>query len=209
MDLRFDHIVVLTKDLAEGEAWLESMLGVPAGGGGRHSMMGTHNRLWGLGSSYLELLAIDPEGDPPDRPRWFGLDDPKIMQRLASGPYLATWAVSTSDLPGLLTQAPAGWGAAERFARDDLAWQVSIPNGPEMPLDGAWPLMIQWMFGLHPAERLGDQGLALEELVISGANSITVAEVFVALGRPIRFDPGSGDTQLTARLSTPSGPITL
>lgn len=206
---RFDHIVVLTSDLAAGEAWLEERLGVAAGGGGRHAMMGTHNRLWGLGTGYLELLAVDPDGVRPDRNRWFGLDDPEVSDRMVRGPYLATWAVSTDDLPGLLAKAPAGWGPPEDFARDDLTWAVSVADGPEMPLGGAWPLMIAWKTGRHPAERLGDQGLSLSRLSLTGAGAGETAATFSDLGPMVVFEEGAGPTRLSATLSTPRGAVTL
>lgn len=209
MPVRFDHIVVLTRDLAEGEAWLTERLGVAPGGGGRHAMMGTHNRLWGLGAGYLELLAVDPEGEHPGRNRWFGLADPLVGDRMTRAPYLATWAVSTDDLAALLARAPAGWGPAEEFARDDLTWAVSIAAGPEMPLGGAWPLMIQWKTGRHPAERLGEQGLGLTGLTIAGAGAAETAAALPDLAAPVRFEPGEGPTRLTATLSTPRGSVTL
>ena len=70
-----DHLVLAARDLDRGGAWLEDRLGVALTAGGRHSRMGTHNRLLSLGENfYLELIAIDPQAPPPDRPRWFGLD---------------------------------------------------------------------------------------------------------------------------------------
>ena len=43
-----------------------ALLGVPMAGGGKHPLMGTHNRLIGLGDLYLEVISIDP--DAPPRP---------------------------------------------------------------------------------------------------------------------------------------------
>ena len=59
-EIRLDHIVVAAASLAEGRDWVEGLLGVAAAGGGRHETMGTHNALWGLGESYLEVIAVDP-----------------------------------------------------------------------------------------------------------------------------------------------------
>jgi hypothetical protein len=61
MEIRFDHLVVAARELAVGVAWVESRLGVPMGAGGRHDVMGTHNRLLSLGPGrFLEVIAIDP-----------------------------------------------------------------------------------------------------------------------------------------------------
>jgi hypothetical protein len=66
-----DHVVIAAGDVAAGAPAVERVLGVPLAGGGKHDRMGTHNRLLRLGSdAYPELIAIDPEGTPPDRPRW-------------------------------------------------------------------------------------------------------------------------------------------
>ena len=89
-----DHLVVAAASLDEGVAWCERTLGVTPGPGGRHPLMGTHNRLLALAgeafpASYLEIIAIDPDAAAPRRVRWFGLDDPALQAALAtSGPRL-------------------------------------------------------------------------------------------------------------------------
>ncbi|MHA1527640.1 MAG: VOC family protein, partial [Alphaproteobacteria bacterium] len=165
-EIRLDHLVIAAASLAEGREWVEDRLGVTAAGGGQHAAMGTHNALWGLGESYLEVIAVDPEGKRPERPRWFGFDDLAVQARLAQGPCLLTWAVSTGDLAAI--RAPVPCQPPEDFARDDLRWLVVLPEGAALPLGGAWPLTIRWTHGLHPARRLPDQGLWLERLEISG-----------------------------------------
>lgn len=205
--VRLDHIVVAAASLAAGRAWLEARLGVPAQGGGRHLQMGTHNALWGLGASYLELIAIDPGGEAPARPRWFGLDDPRVQARLADGPALIAWAVAVDDLAGLRPPVPCDPPAA--FARDDLTWEVRLPKGRALPLGGAWPLTIRWTSGLHPARRLPDRGLRLERLEIGGQGA---AETRAALGEvagPVVFTETGGPTRLAALIGTPGGMVAL
>ncbi|HEX6635378.1 MAG TPA: VOC family protein, partial [Usitatibacter sp.] len=80
-----DHLVVAARTLEEGAAWVEAALGVPTVAGGKHDLMGTHNRLLGLdGRRYLEVIAIDPSAPPPARARWFGLDEAAPRERLVA-----------------------------------------------------------------------------------------------------------------------------
>jgi len=167
--------------------------------------MGTHNALWGLGECYLEVIAVDPAGVRPERARWFGFDDGAVQARLGQGPCLLTWAVSTDDIDAISPPVPCH--PPENFARDDLRWQVVLPDGAALPLGGAWPLTIRWTHGLHPAKRLPNQGLRLERFEIAGAGA---AEVQAALGRvagPVVFALGSGPLRLSAEILTPGGTV--
>ncbi len=205
--IRLDHIVVAAANLAEGRDWAEARLGVAAAGGGRHAAMGTHNALWGLGESYLEVISVDPDGVRPERPRWFGFDDAGVQARLARGPCLLTWAVSTGDLAAIRPPVPCR--PPEDFARDDLRWQVVLAQGAALPLGGAWPLTIRWTHGLHPAKRLADQGLRLERLEISGVGVAAVQEALGSVVGPVAFTHGDGPVRLSAAIQTPGGAVTI
>jgi glyoxalase-like protein len=204
---RLDHLVIAAASLTEGRDWVEGRLGGPAAGGGSHAAMGTHNALWGLGESYLEVIAVDPEGVRPDRPRWFGFDDEAVQARLAKGPVLLTWAVSTDDLAAV--PAPVSCNPPEDFARDDLRWQVVLPEGAALPLGGAWPLTIRWTLGLHPARRLPDQGLALERLEVAGAGAAQAQAALVPVEGPVVFTPTAGPVRLSAVIRTPKGVVEI
>ena len=66
-----DHLVIGAATLAEGVAWLEDRLGVTVPAGGKHPLMGTHNRLMQLGhGTFLEIIAIDPDAASPGRRRF-------------------------------------------------------------------------------------------------------------------------------------------
>jgi glyoxalase-like protein len=53
-----DHVIVAVRDVDASAAAIEGTLGLRAGGGGRHDTQGTHNRIFWLGDSYLELMGI-------------------------------------------------------------------------------------------------------------------------------------------------------
>src|SRR5262244_3782812 len=99
MRCELDHLVIACKDLEQGAAWVAQRTGVAPTGGGKHPLMGTHNRLLKIGArAYLEVLAIDPEAPPPSRPRWFDLDAPEMQARIGESPALITWAVRTDRI---------------------------------------------------------------------------------------------------------------
>ena len=49
--MRPDHLVVMAESLQAGVRWCEATLGVTPGAGGEHPLMGTHNRLFRIGSA--------------------------------------------------------------------------------------------------------------------------------------------------------------
>lgn len=145
-----DHIAIAARTLDEGAAWLRDRLGVDLQPGGKHPLLGTHNRLLSLGpGEYLELIAIDPDAPTPDRPRWFGLDG------FDGPPRLAGWVIREDPLT-----APAGTTITEA-SRGDLRWRITLPDAGQMSQDGAQPMRIDWGDGPHPSDRLPDAGLRL------------------------------------------------
>ena len=90
MSAAVDHLVVAAASLDQGVAWCEATLGITPGPGGKHPLMGTHNRLLKIATepsrdAYLEIIAIDPAAPPPGRVRWFGLDDAVAAGAIAGG----------------------------------------------------------------------------------------------------------------------------
>jgi hypothetical protein len=94
MQTQIDHLVVGAANLAQGVSYVKECLGVDIPYGGVHETMGTHNHLMQIGNnSFLEVIAINPAGDPVEHPRWYGLDDPFVRQQILVQPTLLTWVV--------------------------------------------------------------------------------------------------------------------
>lgn len=156
-----DHIVIAARTLDEGTAYVEQVLGVPLSPGGRHLRMGIHNRLLNLGGGvYLEVIAIDPEGAQPARPRWFGLDSEATQERLKAGPGLIHWVARTDDITGAVARVPE-LGRVHRMSRDDLEWDITIPDDGNLLEGGLVPTLICWGDTPHPTTRLPDVGCRL------------------------------------------------
>ncbi len=159
MRLALDHIAVAAPDLAAGADHVRAALGFNVPAGGAHPQMGTHNRLMRLGSDeFLEIIAVDPEADPPPRPRWFGLDAP------LTEPRLATWVLRTDDLAAARAVLGPQVGEMRAVSRGSLAWTILIPEDGILPMDGVMPAMIAWPDGPLPGARMADFGCSLTAL---------------------------------------------
>ena len=163
-----DHLVVAARDLDEGARWMEKLLGAAPVAGGKHALMGTHNRLLSLGRRrYLEIIAIDPDAPPPARPRWFSLDDPAMRARLANGPALIHWVERTDDLDAALRDY-SGDIEILSLGRGPYRWRIGVPRDGAIPGGGALPTLIQWE-SEHPADALPPSGCELARFEHAGA----------------------------------------
>ena len=173
--VELDHLVVAARTLDDGAAWCEATFGVAPGAGGRHALMGTHNRLLPLGAgAYLEIIAIDPDAPPPARVRWFDLDAPAMRRALAAGPRLVHWVARCAvidDVAERLREAGADVGEivdAERAsAAGLLRWRISVRADGRRLAAGALPALIEWQ-GAHPAAAMGVPALTLAALEVAG-----------------------------------------
>jgi hypothetical protein len=163
-----DHLVVAARTLEEGAAWIAASLGVQTIPGGKHAVMGTHNRLLALGGRrYLEVIAIDPLAPRPSRPRWFGLDEPAMHARLSRGPSLIHWVVRTADIGRALADSPEKIDVLD-LERGDYRWRIGVPPDGRLPCGGRCPTLIQWQGAAHPSDRLPASGCELLDLRIDG-----------------------------------------
>ena len=186
MSTALDHIAVAAATLEEGVAWVSSRLGVSLCPGGTHPLMGTHNRLLRLGEAvYLEVIAADPAiPTPPRQPRWFGLDEPQVQNRLRQhGPGVIGWIVRSDDIATDAARALVDVGRPERLSRGALEWLFTLSDDGALPAGGALPPLIEWPadFG-SPASRLQERGCTFQTLKIGHPDPIQVARALDAIG---------------------------
>ncbi len=206
-----DHLVVTADTLEDGVRWCEATLGVTPGPGGKHPLMGTHNRLLKIATAdfpaaYLEIIAIDPDALAPARRRWFGMDE----RPTGTPPRLVHWVARTIDVAaqrqallalGLDPGTPVS--ASRPSPGGLLQWQITVRDDGRLLCGGACPTLIQWQ-GSHPTTAMPDCGLTLVSLELAGlpagvSGSLAFAPVTAAARGPA----------LRAILRTPRGEVAL
>lgn len=212
MSATLDHLVVAADRLERGMAHVEACLGVVCEHGGRHPRMGTHNALLRMGpGSYIEVIAIDPDGMPPATPRWFGLDDPTIQARLRERPRLLTWVARTDHIAATIDNAAHDPGPARRMQRGDLEWQIAFRTDGALIEDGLVPSLIEWgRDTAHPATQLSNHDLKLERLIARHDHPSRLRAQLDALGLGAILAVTATDTDalkpgLAALVDTPHG----
>jgi hypothetical protein len=172
--------------------------------------MGTHNALLGLGPRfYLEVIAVDPAGAAPARPRWFDLDEPRMKAALAEGPQLIHWAVRTADIASAVKRLP-DLGVVTPMARDTWSWRITIPDDGHRPGRGLVPTLIQWSGDKHPADRMPDSGRRLTLLAGEHPEPAAIRAQIAALGLSETLKVTYAKSpRLAAMIRTPRGVATL
>jgi len=212
-----DHLVIGADTLEQGAQWCERVLGATPAPGGKHVVMGTHNRLLAIASAafpkaYLEIIAIDPEAPPPSRVRWFGLDEPATQARLRERPRLLHLVARSTRLDATLA-ALAAQGidagqavAAERASPNGMfRWRIAGRADGKLLCGGALPTLIEWQ-GMHPSDHLPASAVALRSLMLGGLPDPVVAALGLqgvpcsAQGVALRaaFDKPRGLVQLSS-----------
>jgi hypothetical protein len=214
-----DHIVIACNSLDEGRAWCRETLGVDASGGGKHAGISTHNTLLSLGSShYLEIIAIDPEGDQPAFPRWFGLDTDEVKSLIVHEPKLVAWVArvarvnAPNDAIEQIATIPGNAASVVRPAsRGDFRWRFAFTRDGARPSGGVLPYFIQWDVPIHPCERLPDVGVRLTSLLLGDPAPGEISARLSAMNfNDEKVQAGqSTSRQLIATLNTPRGSVVL
>ena len=221
--MRPDHLVVMAESLQAGVRWCEATLGVTPGAGGEHPLMGTHNRLFRIGSApypdvFFEIIAVRP-GATPERAvglkRWFDMDDPALRARIArDGPQLIHWVAQCADVQAAV-RTLAGFGISRGAALPAtrmtpsglLHWQITVRDDGQRLFDGVLPTLIEWG-QVQPAASMADVGVSLQALRVQHPQAAALQPAWQALGLssvPLQ----EGPARICATLNTPKGLVEL
>lgn len=206
-----DHLVVAAITLADGIDYVASLTGIAPRPGGVHEAMGTHNALLKLGDRvYLEIIAIDPDGKKPARPRWFDLDNIALQAELMERPRLVHWVARADDIERAAAACPTPLGAVHAMTRGDYRWRITIPDDGKLPEKGVVPTLIEWDVPFHPADTLPKSNVTIAQLAATHPEPATVRAALTALKLhdtlTVTYDR---ETRLAAMLRTPRGMVTL
>ncbi len=201
--MSIDHLVIAARTLSEGAAWVYQRLGVAPGPVGLHPHFGTHNHLWSLESCYLELIATDPQAPTPPYPRWFGLSDPALQARLASGPQLIHWVAQSKAAP-----LPAQ-GTPLLLERGPYRWTLTVPADGSLPAGGLLPSLIAWQ-NPSPLTALPATRLRLIQLRLETPQPAELAAKLSALHLADAATVAAGpQPRLSAQIATSRGLVVL
>ncbi len=172
MNARIDHLAVVADSLEQGARWCEDTFGVAPVAGGKHPLMGTHNRLLAISgerfpATYLEIIAIDPDAPAPPRPRWFAMDDAALRAAVREQPRLVHAIARTPMIEMLrwgLINCGIDPGVPIAMYRDTptarLSWRITVRDDGRTACGGALPTLIQRDASEHPCDRLPAAGVA-------------------------------------------------
>lgn len=210
MQPRIDHLIIGAATLEQGVAYVKEKLGVDIPYGGVHEKMGTHNRLMQLGDEvYLEVIAINPEIEPPEFPRWCGLDDPHMSRQLMKQPTFLTWVVNTNDIENLLRRAVFDFGESRLLSRGNLSWYFGLPDDGRLLAGGMLPYVIEWRTDSHPSANMVDTGCRFNGLEIHHPYPLWLRSVLESIGAAdlVRIHPlqKNRPPYLVAHIETPEG----
>ena len=216
-----DHLVVVAGSLEQGVQWCLETLGVEPGPGGRHALMGTHNRLLALGgerfpASYLEIIAVDPQAPAPARARWFGMDRPGLQAAASQAPRLVHVVARTRQLDAIchalrrLCLQPGQPVAAERETpQGRLAWRILLRDDGGFECGGALPTLIEWS-GRHPTQAMAPPLLRLHSVRLAGLSREVAEQVLpVGVTEPRQDASTAHPPTWTVDLDTPRGRVRL
>jgi hypothetical protein len=206
--LTLDHLTVIAPTLAEGVSHVRDCLDLDVPFGQRHLYMGSHNHLLQLGdTTYLEIVALDPDGTHPGRARWFGLDDAKQVRRdWDAGRRLRGWVARTDGIDGVLRGRETIFGRKVALPTDAPAFDFAIPDDGSLPWGGAAPSLIDRRGKTRSMATIADLGARLRGFSLEHPEAEAIAALLQGLGTERGPIVSHGpELRYRARIETPAG----
>lgn len=206
--MKLDHLTVIAPTLIEGVLHVRNCLELDVPFGTHHDYMGTYNHRLQLGNSvYLEIVALDPEGVDPGRPRWFGLDNQeKVRSDWKEGRRLRGWVANTDAIDSIVLTHRAIFGSKVRLPTTNPTFAFTIPEDGSLPLDGVAPSIIDHCGDPTSMTSIPDLGGRLRSLILEHPDSAAIETLYRELA--IEHSPmvvQASKVRYRALIETPSG----
>jgi len=206
--LALDHLTVIAPTLTEGVAHVRACLDLDVPFGQRHAYMGTHNHLLQLGdATYLEIVALDPQGEEPPCPRWFGLGDQrKVRADWDAGRRLRGWVARTVAIDAIIAGREHVFGRTVALPWAEPLFDFALPEDGSLPLGGAAPSIINRRGKPRSMATMADLGARLLSFSLNHPDAAAVAKLYEELDidRPPAIMHGS-ELRYRAQIETPAG----
>ena len=164
-NFKIDHFVFGANTLSEGSNTIKKILDEDLGEINTHETMGTHNRVISLGSSYLELIALDPQNKNANNNTWFNLSDKIYREKFLKIPKLISFVISSDDLSSSI------FFEKEFFvSRNKYKWFFKKPNFKYLNKNNftninLFPSLINWQ-SVSPLNEMKKSSYVFESLEI-------------------------------------------
>ena len=210
MNSRIDHIVIGASNLISGTNILETKLNTKFSPGGKHKIMGTHNKLLKLQSDiYLEVIANNPIADKPSRQRWFSLDETKTKEKIKFSPRLLCWVLEVDNLEDTVKICGYNPGEILRLSRDDLTWKVTVPSDGELVENGVLPFLIEWPGDQHPSKKLTNSKVSINKLSLFHPEPYKIKNIISNLVESELIGVSEGFPKIELSLTTQKGTVVI
>lgn len=207
MQVVFDHVLVAVNDLAEAAADFRNRYGLESAEGGRHTGLGTANRIIPLGDAYIELIAVADHEEAAGSAlgRW-------VTEKCSDGDRPAAVCLRTQDIESTARIIGSPVVAMQRVRPDGVALSWRLCGLETTLADPSLPFFIQWdveaddLPGSLP-EGHPNQNIELAWVEVAAGEDAIRARVG-AEGPDIRcVEAGTG--LVAIGLSTPDGPTVI
>jgi hypothetical protein len=119
-----DHVIIASPDPDADAVAVEEVLGLRAGGGGKHDAHGTFNRLFWMGDSYVELMGVFDSALAAES--WWGRHVAALLAGRSAA--FAGMALTTGDLAADVSRLRAQGSPIS----DPVQGQRTRPDGREV-----------------------------------------------------------------------------
>ena len=164
-NFKIDHFVFGANTLSEGSNTIKKILDEDLSDINTHETMGTHNRVISLGSSYLEIIALDPQNKNANNNTWFNLSDKIYREKFLKIPKLISFVISSDDLSSSI------FFEKEFFvSRNKYKWFFKKPNFEYLSKNNfkntnLFPSLINWQ-SVSPLNDMKKSSYIFESLEI-------------------------------------------